>query len=1096
MLTLGLDVGIASIGWMVLDRPRGTIVDAGVYCFETPETRDGESNRKRHGGMERHKRQLARRRRRMTHVRRLLHAVGAVPDAGRHAIGEAARRIASAGHSPSPWRLRAEGLHRRLSPDEWVVVIGHMVGHRAYSSNAKQNRNISTEPDNEKKKQLGKVREALQTNDKEFVSASQHGLVTTVGEWLSKNDRQRNRAGDYRFTIRREWVVQEARTLFSRQRARGNPASEKSLEDAIVHEIVHQEAIKSKPVFKCTFEPSQDRAARHSYSFELFRLLARLNNLKIVSDLGEPPSKLTEEQIAVAVSDFGMGETTTYRKLKKKLHLKDTQRFDGVPDEAAEKKDVFGRKSVKTGPGVSALRKVVIEYGGETDWFSLLANRHTLDGIAAAIAHHDDLKEIELRLSALDLDSRLVQGLLKEADEGELGFFKGTGHLSSKALRKLEPFLRAGFDYHYVQIKAGYDPSKDRYSRKPGIEGTGPAALRAWLSKPQLEELITSQTAARAVRETFKQVLAIVRVHPNINAIHIEMARDVGKSADARKEIENDQRTRANRRNNLRCQFADTFGRDPSESEAERWALLKEQLCKCPFTPSPDDHIECSWILDGDGRVQIEHILPRSRFRNDSMSNKVLCLTKANQNKRNQTPYEWLSPGGGLMSWEQFGDKARAMFKGKQHEPKLKNLLIVDVTRLEQNFKNRDLVDTRWIAKFLLAGLNRLSREDSPIKVQPVNAGLVGMLRHAWGLDAWKRDPSDRTKRRADDRHHALDAAVVACIDGALVQRLTHAYQKAERLRQEFPARRFEAPWKNFRRDILDFIYGVGASDAGPELFETADDQGRFVIRSESRRARGSLHKENPFAVRRNGRGKEVAVERIALEDLLPKHLPKIRYGKDEIGLRTKLETWLARDKSDKLWPTMSYTNEKTREREEKRIRYLTVQSDHRPAIRIETGDDRKPATPKPSVAREGIVRVDLFMDSEGQHLCRPIYRIDLSRKDPPNTYLTTHGEDQLPHEAEFVMSIYKFNYLRVVRHDGTSIEGYYRFFDRPERRFEIWPHYTLAISTRRRVSVGTIQFIEKLALGRMNLIRDRNDQAVSVRREPRTWRPPKKPKN
>jgi CRISPR-associated endonuclease Csn1 len=41
----------------------------------------------------------------------------------------------------------------------------------------------------------------------------------------------------------------------------------------------------------------------------------------------------------------------------------------------------------------------------------------------------------------------------------------------------------------------------------------------------------------------------------------------------------------------------------------------------------------------------IDHILPWSRTFDNSLNNKVLCLKVENQNKTNQTPFEYLANG-------------------------------------------------------------------------------------------------------------------------------------------------------------------------------------------------------------------------------------------------------------------------------------------------------------------------------------------------------------------------------------------------------------------------------------------------------------------
>ncbi len=44
--------------------------------------------------------------------------------------------------------------------------------------------------------------------------------------------------------------------------------------------------------------------------------------------------------------------------------------------------------------------------------------------------------------------------------------------------------------------------------------------------------------------------------------------------------------------------------------------------------------------------MQVDHILPWSRFGDDSFMNKTLCMAYANQAKHGRTPFEWFNQDG------------------------------------------------------------------------------------------------------------------------------------------------------------------------------------------------------------------------------------------------------------------------------------------------------------------------------------------------------------------------------------------------------------------------------------------------------------------
>jgi CRISPR-associated endonuclease Csn1 len=126
MRTLGIDGGIASIGWALLDIDPDagtlTIEAAGVRTFDAPETPKERTPtntvRRLHRGQ---RRVLRRRRQRMNEIRRLFHEAGLLPTAESNALGQ---------RGLNPWRLRAEALERGLTGPELGVVLGHIARHR------------------------------------------------------------------------------------------------------------------------------------------------------------------------------------------------------------------------------------------------------------------------------------------------------------------------------------------------------------------------------------------------------------------------------------------------------------------------------------------------------------------------------------------------------------------------------------------------------------------------------------------------------------------------------------------------------------------------------------------------------------------------------------------------------------------------------------------------------------------------------------------------------------------------------------------------------------------------------------------------------
>ena len=120
--TLGLDIGIASVGWCLLGENR--IIDLGVRAFDKAETaKEGEplNLTRRMARLARHR--LAQRAWRLKKLARELK---------RHGLINSPRFFQQSPALVSPWQLRVAGLERKLDAEEWARVIYHLCKHRGF----------------------------------------------------------------------------------------------------------------------------------------------------------------------------------------------------------------------------------------------------------------------------------------------------------------------------------------------------------------------------------------------------------------------------------------------------------------------------------------------------------------------------------------------------------------------------------------------------------------------------------------------------------------------------------------------------------------------------------------------------------------------------------------------------------------------------------------------------------------------------------------------------------------------------------------------------------------------------------------------------
>ncbi len=374
----------------------------------------------------------------------------------------------------------------------------------------------------------------------------------------------------------------------------------------------------------------------------------------------------------------------------------------------------------------------------------------------------------------------------------------------------------------------------------------------------------------QVIIETLRVVRDIWKKHGDFAEIHVELGREMKNPANKRKEMT--QRNSDNENTNLRIKallaemandrefenvrpysptqqeilkiyedgvlksgvelpddiFKIAKTSQPTKSELIRYKLWLEQKYRSPYT---GEVIPLSRLFTPD--YQIEHVIPQSRFFDDSFSNKVICeaVVNAYPYKDNLLGYEFISKNEGrIVSELSTSRKTVKIFTVDEYEAfvkqhyaannlKKKKLLMEDIP---ETFIERQLNDTRYISKVilgLLSNIVRLENEEEPTskKVIPTNGSITTSLKHDWGLnDVWNRIITPRfermnelsnsnvfgewenkdgkrvfqtkmplelqkgfNKKRIDHRHHAMDALTIACATRSHVNYLNNESAKA-----------------------------------------------------------------------------------------------------------------------------------------------------------------------------------------------------------------------------------------------------------------------------------------------------------------------------
>ncbi len=1069
MRVLGLDGGIASIGWALIEieieieennggeSTCGRIVDAGTWMFDAPEE-TSQTGTKLKSELRRtfrgQRRVIRRRRQRMNEIRRLFAHHGILSSNDSNALKQPGL---------DPWQLRVDGLDRALSPVELAVALGHIARHRGFKSNAKGAKSTDAPDETSKmKKAVAGTQEKLARYETPARMLSEDESFIVPGTVVR---RFRNRDGDYSRSLLRDDLASEARALFRAQSRLQAKHATQELEDEFSKIAFFQRPLQDSEnmVGPCPFEPDQKRSPKRGYSFEFFRFLSRLRNLTLRD--GREERGLYVDEIRTASADFGTTAEFNFAALRKKLKLSDTTVFVGVKADEEKKLDVVAR-SGKAAAGTNKLRRLIVENLGELAWGALIGAPERLDQIATIISFRDDLDSIRKALLDTGFDDALTTTLVNAASDGALDVFTGAGHISAKAARNIIPGLLQGLTYDKACQQAGYDhtASRERHALDVGVAGK--EALARILSQERISrELVGSPTARKALIEAVKQVKAIVEKHGVPDFIHVELARDVGNSIEKRREIERGIEKRNKQKDKLKELFAEDVGRAPEDGdrgkeELLRYELWREQNGRCLYS---DASINPTQLVAADNSVQVDHILPWSRFADDSFTNKTLCTAAANQNKKGRTPFEWFGQDRTPEEWDAFVarvDSIQYMKGFKKRNYKLKN-----AEEAAEKFCNRNLNDTRWTCRLLAEALKQLypaserseKDEDKGIRRVFTRPGaLTDRLRRAWGLQWFKKN--EKGERIPDDRHHALDAIIVAATTESTLQRATKQIQEIERKGLPYDLKGVSEPWTGFRAAALEAVEKV------------------FVARAERRRARGKAHDATiRHIAMRDGEPK--VYERKKVADLKITDLERVKDPDRNAATIESLHAWVESGKP-KDSPPLSPKGDPI-----SKVRLVTKGKVN---ITMDTGNPERLAT----VDRGEMARVDVFRKANArgvfQYFLVPIYPHEIATMDAPPMRAVQGGGDegkwpQIDSSFEFLWSINQMTLLEITKTDGEVIRSYFRSLDRNTGALTV-SDISNSTATRKGIGTRTLLVFKKLQLDRLGCISE-------VQRELRTWR-------
>lgn len=1008
---LGLDIGIASVGWAMveIDEEENPIrlIDLGVRVFEraeVPKTGDSLAAARR---LARSVRRLTRRRaHRLLRARRLLKREGVLQAADFDENG----LIKSLPNTP--WQLRAAALDRKLTPLEWSAVLLHLIKHRGYLS---QRKNEGETAD----KELGALLKGVADN----AHALQTGDFRTPAELaLNKFEKEsghiRNQRGDYSHTFSRKDLQAELVLLFEKQKEFGNPHISDGLKEGIETLLMAQRpALSGDAVQKmlgyCTFEPTEPKAAKNTYTAERFIWLTKLNNLRILEQGSERP--LTDTERATLMDEPYRKSKLTYAQARKLLDLDDTAFFKGL----RYGKDNTEASTLMEMKAYHAISRALEKEGLKDKKSPLNLSPELQDEIGTAFSLFKTDEDITGRLKDR-VQPEILEALLKHIN------FDKFVQVSLKALRRIVPLMEQGKRYD----EACAEIYGDHYGKKNTEE-------KIYLPPIPADE-IHNPVVLRALSQARKVINGVVRRYGSPARIHIETAREVGKSFKDRKEIEKRQEENRKDREKAAAKFREYFPNfvgEPKSKDILKLRLYEQQHGKCLYSGKEIN----LGRLNEKGYVEIDHALPFSRTWDDSFNNKVLVLGSENQNKGNQTPYEYFNGKDNSREWQEF--KARVE---TSRFPRSKKQRILLQKFDEDGFKERNLNDTRYVNRFLCQFVadHMLLTGKGKRRIFASNGQITNLLRGFWGL---------RKVRAENDRHHALDAVVVACSTVAMQQKITrfvrykemNAFdgktidkETGEVLHQKT---HFPQPWEFFAQEVMIRVFG---KPDGKSEFEEADTPEKlrtllaeklssrpeavheyvtplFVSRAPNRKMSGQGHMETVKSAKRLDEG--ISVLRVPLTQLKLKDLEKMvnreREPKLCEGLKARLEAH--KDDPTKAFAEPFYKYDKAGNRTQQ-VKAVRVEQVQKTGVWVRNHN---------GIADNAtMVRVDVF-EKGGKYYLVPIYSWQVAKGILPDRAIIAFKDEEdwqlIDDSFNFKFSLHPNDLIEVIT-KKARIFGYF----------------------------------------------------------------------
>lgn len=743
-LIFGIDLGVGSVGWAVLDENGNKYVDKGVVKFEQAQTAE---NRRNSRGV---RRRLHRRKYRIERMKLLLKEYGLNDEL-----------IVDS----SLLEKRINGLTEKIELQDVINIIFYFTMHRGYIPFDKETRESELVINLKEKfeypcliqKELLKINNKYRTTENPILHSDYEKELKKILEVQSNYYNELTE--DFISSViniintkRKFWEGPGAPrndSLTKYGRYRNEEDIEKYQKDNNYRKYLFQDLIG-----ECSVYSGEKKASSYNYYAELFNFYNDFVNLRFPKsqisfekqnskyftfaegDAEEKKYKLTSESI-LKIRDYIFSKDKIVLKTMFK-ELFDVEEFAGYKKDSDGKPDVYRFQTTKRVKNLIQNQELYSILFDNIDVYNKVismiqispdsSSRYEMieDVILKSRIEKLNDREFIANLSEIEIENR-YHSFSEKALKTYLNYMIEDNENSSKIERVYKEEIASDIEEEIV----------DEY-----LENIEEGKLK-YINDKFVDDIIASPTTKKSIRKAEAVINKLFSKYGYPEVISIETTRDL-LSAEKQKEYDNKTLDNAQKRKNALSKILKD-GYEGTEVNINKYLLMQETKCKCAYC-NRDVKIENS---------EIEHILPRSITCDDSFDNKTISCTECNTIKSNRSPYQYLSVDG---RYEEFKERIQ---KNKDISDKKKSYLLFEenLNKYEKNFKNRNLNETAYATNELAKQINifKVAYKESTGKeletrVLRVPGQFTHLCREKFGFE----------KDRSLEYHHAVDALIVA----------------------------------------------------------------------------------------------------------------------------------------------------------------------------------------------------------------------------------------------------------------------------------------------------------------------------------------------